>query len=58
MENEVMTGDLLFVNKFIYGGTSPRNIPFTNTDFPGFAFRDFAMSSGVMSSSCVAGESR
>ena len=30
MENEVMTGDLLFVNKFIYGGTSPRNIPFTN----------------------------
>jgi signal peptidase I len=26
MENEVMTGELLFVNKFIYGGTSPRNI--------------------------------
>jgi signal peptidase I len=26
MENEVMTGELLFVNKFIYGGTSPRNL--------------------------------
>ncbi|MEX0602394.1 MAG: signal peptidase I [Bacteroidota bacterium] len=26
MENEVMTGDLLFVNKFIYGGTTPRNL--------------------------------
>jgi signal peptidase I len=26
MENEVMTGELLFVNKFIYGGTSPRNV--------------------------------
>ncbi len=34
MENEVMTGDLLFVNKFIYGGTSPRNIPFTNVRLP------------------------
>ena len=43
MENEVMTGDLLFVNKFIYGGTSPRNIPFTNVRLPWFripAFRD------------------
>ncbi len=43
MENEVMTGDLLFVNKFIYGGTSPRNIPFTNTRLPWFrvpAIRD------------------
>ncbi|MBP8976787.1 MAG: signal peptidase I [Bacteroidetes bacterium] len=30
MENEVLTGEMLFVNKFIYGGTSPRNIPFTN----------------------------
>ncbi len=36
MENEVMTGDLLFVNKFIYGGTSPRNIPFTNVRLPWF----------------------
>jgi len=36
MENEVMTGDLLFVNKFIYGGTSPRNIPFTDVRLPWF----------------------
>lgn len=36
MENEVMTGDLLFVNKFIYGGTTPRNIPFTNIRLPWF----------------------
>ena len=43
MENEVMTGDLLCVNKFIYGGTSPRNIPFTNVRLPWFrvpGFRD------------------
>src|SRR3989339_588945 len=39
MENEVMTGDLLFVNKFIYGGTSPRNIPFTNVRLPWFRVR-------------------
>ncbi len=36
MENEVMTGELLFVNKFIYGGTAPRNIPFTNVRLPWF----------------------
>jgi len=43
MENEVLVGDLLFVNKFIYGGTSPRNIPFTNVRLPWFrlpALRD------------------
>lgn len=36
MENEVMTGDFLMVNKFIYGGCSPRNIPFTNVRLPWF----------------------
>ncbi|MCX7983743.1 MAG: signal peptidase I [Bacteroidetes bacterium] len=43
MENEVLTGEMLFVNKFIYGGTSPRNIPFTNVRLPWFrlpALRD------------------
>jgi signal peptidase I len=43
MENTVMTGDFLFVNKFIYGGTSPRTIPFTNIRIPWFripCFRD------------------
>ncbi|MEW5800089.1 MAG: signal peptidase I [Bacteroidota bacterium] len=41
MENEVMTGDFLMVNKFIYGASTPRNIMFTNirlpwTTLPGF----------------------
>ena len=36
MENEVMTGDFLIVNKFIYGGQSPRHIPFTNFRLPWF----------------------
>lgn len=43
MENEIMAGDFLFVNKFIYGGTTPRTIPFTNIRLPWFrmpAFRD------------------
>jgi signal peptidase I len=43
MENTVMTGDFLFVNKFIYGGTSPRTIPFTSIRLPWFripAIRD------------------
>lgn len=43
MENEIMAGDFLFVNKFIYGGTTPRNIPFTNVRLPWFrvpAFQD------------------
>lgn len=42
MENEIMAGDFLFVNKFIYGGTTPRTIPFTNIHLPWFrvpAFR-------------------
>jgi len=42
MEDEVMTGDLLFVNKFIYGGTSPRNIPFTNVRLPWFRVPAFS----------------
>lgn len=43
MENEIMAGDFLFVNKFLYGGTTPRTIPFTNIRVPWFrlpAFRD------------------
>lgn len=36
MENEVLTGELLFVNKFIYGATSPRNVHFTNIRLPYF----------------------
>ena len=43
MENEIMAGDFLFVNKFLYGGSTPRVIPFTNIRVPWFrvpAFRD------------------
>jgi signal peptidase I len=36
MENEIMAGDFLFVNKFLYGGTTPRTIPFTNVRLPWF----------------------
>ena len=36
MESTIMVGDFLFVNKFIYGSSSPRNIPFTNVELPYF----------------------
>lgn len=36
MEQTIMVGDFLFVNKFIYGSSSPRNIPFTNVVLPYF----------------------
>ncbi|MBL1214850.1 MAG: signal peptidase I [Ignavibacteriae bacterium] len=36
MENTILVGDFLFVNKFIYGTSSPRNIPFTNIRLPYF----------------------
>ena len=36
MEQTIMVGDFLFVNKFIYGASSPRNIPFTNVVLPYF----------------------
>lgn len=42
MENEIMTGDFLFVNKFIYGGTTPRNIPLTNIRLPWFRLPAFS----------------
>ena len=36
MEKTIWIGDFLFVNKFVYGSTSPRNIPFTNISLPYF----------------------
>lgn len=36
MENEIMAGDFLFVNKFLYGGTTPRNVPFLEVRLPWF----------------------
>ncbi len=38
MENEIMAGDFLIVNKFSYGGTTPRTIPFTDIKIPNFKF--------------------
>ena len=43
MEKTILVGDFLFVNKFVYGSSSPRNIPFTNIELPYFqlpALRD------------------
>jgi len=34
MENTILIGDKMFFNKFIYGGTTPRNIPFTDVKLP------------------------
>ena len=36
MENEIMTGDFLLVNKFVFGGTTPKTIPFTSAKIPSF----------------------
>lgn len=41
MENEIMTGDFLLVNKFVFGGTTPRTIPFTNVRLPAFKLPSF-----------------
>jgi signal peptidase I len=38
MENTLVPGDFLLVNKFIYGATTPRSIPFTEIRTPFFRF--------------------
>ncbi|MBS1912196.1 MAG: signal peptidase I [Bacteroidetes bacterium] len=38
MEDEVMTGDFVFVNKFVYGGSTPQTIPFIDVPLPYFRF--------------------
>jgi signal peptidase I len=38
MERTVMTGDFLFVNKFIYGPTTPQVVPFINMPLPFYKF--------------------
>jgi len=34
MENTIMTGDRLFINKFVFGASTPTYIPFTNINLP------------------------
>jgi signal peptidase I len=36
MENEILPGDFLLVNKFVFGGTTLKTIPFTNVKLPSF----------------------
>lgn len=38
MEKTVMTGDFVFVNKFIFGPTTPQLIPFVNQPLPFYKF--------------------
>lgn len=38
MENTLLIGDFLLVNKFTYGATTPRSIPFTEIRVPFFRF--------------------
>lgn len=43
MENTILVGDFVLVNKFIYGSSSPKYIPFTEIEIPYFrlpAFKD------------------
>lgn len=43
MEDTILVGDFVLVNKFIYGSSSPKYIPFTETEIPFFrlpAFRE------------------
>ncbi len=36
MENTILIGDRMFFNQFLYGGSTPRNIPLTNIKLPFF----------------------
>lgn len=38
MENTILTGDRLLINKFVFGGSTPSYIPFTNIELPHLKF--------------------
>jgi signal peptidase I len=38
MEDTILVGDFVLVNKFIYGSSSPKYIPFTDIEIPHFRF--------------------
>jgi signal peptidase I len=38
MMETLLVGDMLLVNKFIYGATTPRNVPFTDIRMPHYRF--------------------
>lgn len=38
MEDTILVGDFVLVNKFIYGSSSPKYLPFTNVEIPHFRF--------------------
>jgi signal peptidase I len=41
MEDTILVGDFVLVNKFIYGSSSPKYIPFTETEIPFFRLPAF-----------------
>lgn len=41
MEDTILVGDFVLVNKFIYGSSSPKYIPFTETEIPHFRLPPF-----------------
>ncbi|MCW8848823.1 MAG: signal peptidase I [Melioribacteraceae bacterium] len=38
MENTIMTGDRLFINKFVFGPSTPTYLPLTNIELPNYRF--------------------
>lgn len=41
MEKTILPGDFLFINKFIYGPSTPRFVPYTNIELPFFRLPSF-----------------